>query len=329
MRRERGFVLVNALIIVAVLSAAAVYLLARAEGTRARLAAGQEAARLTLALDAFEALALTRIGGDRFGGQRGVDSLDEDWARPVEDLPLEGLRISGRITDMQGLFNLNWLTQADDPQIQAAFDRLLRRIGVSSTGGRAIREFLSPGGPDDGAYAALTPPLKPVGGAVLMVEQVAQIPGLAARDLDRLRPFVTAYADIGAVNVNTAPPEVLAALLPGVPAARLDRALAGRVRAPYPSVDAFTAALGGLAGAGEDAAADEDGQAADADGSATPGDTETLARPVTDRLGVGSDWFRAEMRVDDGPRSLTRVAVIRRGGTGTGPRVEWRLTGAP
>jgi len=50
-----GFVLVNALVIVAALAMLATLLLVRAEGGRARLQAGLEADQLTLALDAFEA----------------------------------------------------------------------------------------------------------------------------------------------------------------------------------------------------------------------------------------------------------------------------------
>ena len=50
MRSPRGFVLVNALIIVAALSVVSVWLLSRAETGRARAAAAQQAVQLVLVL---------------------------------------------------------------------------------------------------------------------------------------------------------------------------------------------------------------------------------------------------------------------------------------
>ena len=63
-RRSGGFVLVNALVLVAALAAVAVLLLARAESARALRATGQTATQLTLYLDAFESLAITVLEAD-------------------------------------------------------------------------------------------------------------------------------------------------------------------------------------------------------------------------------------------------------------------------
>ena len=85
MRAPRGFVLVNALIIVAALSVVSVWLLSRAETGRARAAAAQQAVQLELYLDAYEHLAITVLDRDL----PVVDHLSEDWARADLELELD------------------------------------------------------------------------------------------------------------------------------------------------------------------------------------------------------------------------------------------------
>ena len=65
MKQQRGFVLVNALVIVAALAAAAVFMLGRAEEARVRAEVAVEAAQLGLNLDAFETLAKVMLAIER------------------------------------------------------------------------------------------------------------------------------------------------------------------------------------------------------------------------------------------------------------------------
>ena len=69
MRAQRGFILVNALVLVGALAAAAAVLLIRAEMSVQRQAAWQGAAQIDAYLDAFEALAITVLEADPAGGR--------------------------------------------------------------------------------------------------------------------------------------------------------------------------------------------------------------------------------------------------------------------
>ena len=100
--RSRGFVLVNALVLVAALAGIATFLLARAEGARARAHEAQGAAQARLYLDAFEALSIGILSSDRAAlmlrirngaledaRELGLDLLDVRLKRT--DLPAENL----------------------------------------------------------------------------------------------------------------------------------------------------------------------------------------------------------------------------------------------
>lgn len=333
MKRDHGFVLVNALILVVAMSAVVVFLLSRSENQRLRLRAGQDAARLTLALDAFEALAITRLDADLFSAHPGVDSLDDDWAAPISDLPLDGLSLSGELIDMQGRFNLNLLALPEATEARAVFDRLLRRVGASPQSGTLIVDFLSPTGPKDrSVYAMRVPASRPVGGPILMLDQLADIPGLPVRDLERLAAVITAYPDQGRINVNTASAEVLSAALPQVAPASLDRALRARRRSPFETVDAFFDALGGVGAARDGATSPEDTDGSD-NANQDPGVSDPPSALGADAFTVSSIWFQADIRVvmqdERGLRSMARTTVLRRGARTEGAEVAWRITAAP
>ncbi|MFC6582705.1 hypothetical protein [Sulfitobacter aestuariivivens] len=143
MTGTRGFVLINALIIVAALAGAATLLLTRAETGRLRLEVGQTSTQLGYYLDAFDALAITILNADRANG--AADHPREDWARADYNVPLDRGQIAGQITDLQSLFNLNWLNDQSNAHASDTFDRLLQRKGLSPQIGSAVRDFMQRG----------------------------------------------------------------------------------------------------------------------------------------------------------------------------------------
>ena len=171
MNRQAGFVLVNALVIVTAMAGAAVFLLSRAEGGRARLEASQTAGQLTYYLDAFDALAMTVLNSDL--NTSTSDHLKEPWANTDIAVPLDRGKVAGAIADQQGLFNLNWLNDTTFDAAQSGFDALLVRAGLSPRVGDVIRDFIQPGGPENKrSFAAHSPAVLPVGGALLFLDQV-------------------------------------------------------------------------------------------------------------------------------------------------------------
>ncbi|SFE41064.1 type II secretion system minor pseudopilin GspK [Roseivivax sediminis] len=292
---SRGIVLLNALVLVAALAGATALLLARAERQRVMQAETNEAAQLRLYLGAYEALAirlLTEPGP--------VDHPGEAWAEAARNVTLDRGGVSGRIVDLQGRLNVNWLTNPEDAWARDAFERLAARIGVPQSAIRAIAQAVSPEGAPPGPFARRAPPEAPPAGPVLMLEQLEGLPALASRDYARLRPFVAALPGSSALNLNTAPAEVLRAALPGLPEGRIAEIVATRQRDPFTAVDAALASFG-AAGAELD---------------------ET-------RFAVGSTWFRAEISASLPGRRRSRVAVLERQPLPRGVRVAYRLDDAP
>ncbi len=315
---ERGFVLVNALVLVAAMAAVSALLLTRAETGRARLEAGQAAAQLTLYLDGFDTLAETLLLTDQRGG--ALDHAGDAWAQANYNVPLDRGRVAGEITDLQGLFNLNWLADPNDTKALAAFERIAERIGLAQAKITAIQGFIQPGGPNNRSrYAQQEPPSDPVGGAILMLDQLLEVPGIEPRDLERLRQVATALPGDSRLNVNTAPAVVLASLLPGQSAAQIDRLIQSRRREPFPSGEAFAT----LAGMPRD---DPEAPEGTAPGAPPLGPVPLITR---DRLAVNSDWFRVDAVAQLGQRQALRRTVLLRLPAPGGVIVSWRVTEGP
>ncbi|MEP5151791.1 type II secretion system minor pseudopilin GspK [Planktotalea sp.] len=299
-----GFVLVNALVLVAALAAVAVLLLSRAEEGRARLEATQTADQLSLYLDGFETVAIAVLDQDRANG--AIDHATDAWARSEYAVDVDRGRIAGNIKDMQGLFNINWLTNSEDQATSEAFDRLLALASVSSQAGAAIRGFIRNGGPEQRqAYARQTPALDPVGGPLLMFDQLRQIPSLSDRDIERLSTVATALPGDSTLNINTASRSVLASLLPDLRPAALNTVLSRRSREPFGSVEEFVLLI-----------------------EASLGSSLDDIFPAT-RLSVGSDWFQVDATATLGPRIASRRAVLFRQPLPAGISTHWRVSYYP
>lgn len=307
--RTGGFVLVNALVIVAALAMLATLLLMRAEGGRARLEAGLQAGQLALALDAFDALALTRLA--RETAPTGLTA----------PLPLARGEVSGQITDLQGRFNINWLSDPGNLVAAAAFERLVGQMALPPQTASVIRSFVQPGGPgrspqERARWLRLDPPLDPVGGPVLSADQLVGIPGLPPRSYDRLRPLITALPGGSRLNVNSAPPEILTAFLPHLPPAALARLIAARAQQPFASVEAFL-----IAARLQEALAEDD------EGSSQTG--QDPARLTPDHLSVSSAWFRVDSLARLDQMSARRTGVLFRQASGRRPQLIWQVTTRP
>jgi general secretion pathway protein K len=297
----KGFVLVNALVLVAAMAAAATLLLSRAEGGRMRLAATQQADILTHALDAFEVLGRTVLNRDQRQG--GVDSNRDDWARETFNVPLAQGRVTGHITDQQALFNINWLSDPTDTLAHDGWPVLLRRIGISPQKGDAITRFLSPQGPENRAvFGRLDPPVAPLGGSVLLLDQLAALAELTPADFALLRRHITALPANSRVNVNTAGLAVLIAMLPQRSAEQLNTVLQRRDKEPYASIDTFFAELGL---------------------STDPADPEAVN---PQRFAVASNWFEADITASLDTRRAYRRVLMRRESAPVGTQIEWRVS---
>ena len=297
---ERGVVLLNALIMVAVISFVAVMLLQKAEASRNRLFMGQTSTQTALYLDAFEALVAVRLTRDSLQSER--DHLNEAWAKPIKDASLDRGQISGTIADMQGKFNVNWLASEEDTEAKAAFSALLARLGVSPTTAVNIVGFLSREGPANAkAYTRRAYPVRPVGGPIQMLDQLRSVPGVSDKIFDRISQNVTAVPAGRRLNVNTVSAGVLLAFYPKSDFGSVSELLARRRLKPFDSVDEYTLAARKVLG-------------------------EAAVRNVeSTRFTVSSRWFEAHISATLGQTTLARRAIFFRTERGGKAQVVYRL----
>lgn len=286
-RTPNGYVLVNALLLVAALAAASVYLLSRSEGPRAQALAVQQTTQLTAYLGAFDALAKTLLFQDQSSGS--VDHLGESWATTGQAVALDRGTISGDIIDLHGRFNLNWLADVGDVEAAAAFANLTAQVGLGPAKAQSIVTFLSPGGPDNRSpWAGADPPQDPVGGALAHAAQIEAIPGLTSRDLDLLRPHITAIPGDMRLNINTVNAIVLRSFLPDARPAQVDTLLRERNTRPFNSPEDIEPRM--IAVLGNDA-------------------VEGL---TLDRFGVTSTWFLVQSQARLDGRQAERQSIMLR-----------------
>ena len=188
-------------------------------------------------------------------------SLDQVWATPLAETRLDqyiereriqgenfDASLSGQVLDATARYNLNNLAKGGTPD-KAEIDvmrRLLTNLRLEARLAQPIAEFVAAGQPlvaeppPEG-----TPPVaqKPRTGAPMRLERVddlLMVPGLKPEAVERLRPFVIVLpASNTDVNVNTASPEVLAAVLPGGSLSEANSLIAQRQRSPWTDVPNF------------------------------------------------------------------------------------------
>lgn len=221
--RQRGLAVITAMLVVALAASMAAFaawqqhlwtrqvenLGDQAQGRAVALAALQWA-RALLAQDARDS---------------GVDHAGEGWAQALVPLPADGGELTGGISDQQGLFNLNSLVRGGQASLAdaAVFRRLLEHLQLPPDLANAVVDWIDadsevryPGGAEDGVYLAGDPSYRAANRALITVDGLYRVQGFDTASIERLRPFVTALPLPTPINVNTAPPEVLAAAVNGL-----------------------------------------------------------------------------------------------------------------
>lgn len=165
------------------------------------------------------------------------DGYGDLWAMPLLPMPAGRGFVQGRMEDMQARFNLNNLVNEDGEVNDAAreqFTRLLRLLDLSPGIAAAAIDWIDPDGDpsgpwgaEDGHYLALNPPYLAANQPFVDPAELRLARGVDGAAWEKLRPHVAALPRAGvSVNVNTAGPVVLAAMIPawGGPQASLGHA---------------------------------------------------------------------------------------------------------
>ncbi|MDQ2069247.1 type II secretion system minor pseudopilin GspK [Natronospira bacteriovora] len=220
--RQRGVALITALVVVALAAVIATDLLWRTFLDQRRtetVVHGNQARQYLRGGEDWAAHILRR---DR--EETESDNLAQPWAQQMPPLPVDGGQILGRLEDQQGLFNLNNLItpegQVNRPAVDQ-FRRLLMLLEIDPDAADAVLDWMDPDqeprlrGAEDGFYLGLSPAYRTADQAIQAVSELRLVEGFRDPEIfERIEPYLVALpsAVLTPINVNTAPPPVLASL---------------------------------------------------------------------------------------------------------------------
>lgn len=208
-----------------------------------------------------------------------VDSLGEPWAMRLPPIRLENGSLAGYLEDQQARFNLNNLVSNGkvDPAQLEAFRRLLSILGLQPVLADMLADWIAAGG-------------RPL----VDVSELARLSGFDEGTRARLQPFVTVLPRFTTVNLNTAAPEVLAAVVDGLGLDGARALVAERDRAYFRSISEFLDRL-----------------------------PRKLTVPTGD-ISVRSDYFMATIDANIGDAHARSLALLARDERGGWPAIVWR-----
>ncbi|HET9046491.1 MAG TPA: type II secretion system minor pseudopilin GspK [Casimicrobiaceae bacterium] len=298
--RVRGAALILAMLIAALAAAVAV-----------SLAAGQQQWQAGVALrsEQVQAQALAQAG-IQWARQimfedvkaSNIDHLGEPWALKLPATPIENGSIEGRIADAQGMLNVNGLGAPGLQGIleRTRFERLFARLGIPASTLDAISDWIDadgevrPGGAEDVFYRQQPSPALAANAPIVRLAELSVVRGFTPEAVTSLSPYITALPGETRINVNTAPPQVLATAISGLDGGALSSLVESRSRQPFTSIPDFRARLPSTASIDNEGA-----------------------------LSVGSDYFLVTVVARQGPTLAQARALLKRG-SGGWPQVVWQ-----
>lgn len=232
-----------------------------------------------------------------------IDHPQELWATRLPPSQTEEWEIVGAIDDAQGRFNLNNLVQngVASPTDIDIFARLLRQIGADPNLASVLTDWMdsdseltAPGSAEDDFYLKSSPPYRAANQPLTELSNLLRVRGFDANIIARLEPFVTVLPKRTAVNINTAPPLLFTALIPGLSLGEAEILAKGRDTTPFHSLDELQSRL----------------------------PNEQLKFGIRD-LCVGSQYFQVTGTAKNGETKMGLTSLVHREGRSK-PAIVWR-----
>ncbi|MGV6811844.1 MAG: type II secretion system minor pseudopilin GspK [Brevirhabdus sp.] len=297
---DRGIALLNALILVAAIASVAALMTQRAASGFHRIATMQNLAQARQYLRS--AVYQTAHALEIDAAQSKTDHLSENWAQTEQVYSFEQGRVSVRLSDLQGRFNVNWLSFENDHISAVTWEHLSARAGLHISTALEIQSLLRPR-PLPGAqrYLNRAIPMRPEGGPIAIMEQIRLAEQVGDEHVSALAHWIAALPANTAINVNTMPAEVLSAFLPGLSPDAVKAFVRQRDRAPFATVDAFRDRLQRSLGA------------------------QSLGAFPRERLQVSTDWFEVTATARVGDTVLRQQIILHRAPLGETVEIAYRL----
>ncbi len=307
--RQSGIAAITALLVVAIATILAAELawelhvdIQRTESMLSR----NQAIQFALGAELMAADGLQKDYENDAENNQHCDYPGEGWDEEIA-LPFEGGTIRGKITDMQGRFNLNELVVNGKKNQETVdfFTRLLEQLQLDTALANKVLDWIDPdqveefGGAEDATYTLQTPPYRTANTWFTTTTELMAVDGVVdplAPDKDRFRlleRYVAALPNGQKINVNSAEDPLLLAMAEGTGAQNADVLRSNR---PYCTI----------------IAAQNSSEAAFMD------DAKGLIKEdfATRYLEVGSSFFQLKVLVTLGTTQLTMYSLLYRDSNG-------------
>ncbi|GAA0797123.1 type II secretion system minor pseudopilin GspK [Psychrobacter piscatorii] len=222
---QRGVALLTILLLVVSITVVAGAMLASQKVAIRRSGLLFDQNQLLQDIDAGQQLAVTMIRAD--SKLNDTDSEQDIWAQPIPPYTLANHSVGVELRDEASRFNINNLYQGGtvDTAALEVFQRLLTQLNLEPDIAVAVldwqdtdSEVYLDGGDESAVYTQQRNSL--VDSALpnqpfVSVDQLQDVRGVSAEVLATLRPYLTAVPYYLPININTASPALLAALIDG------------------------------------------------------------------------------------------------------------------
>lgn len=248
-KRNTGVALVTVLVIVAIVSAIAVDIAMSQQlwlSQEQNLEDRTQADWVDRGARQYAAMVL-----DRDKRADKIDDLNEAWARPLPPFNAVGGKVAVSIEDLQGRFNLNSLYQKGkyNADAGAVFRRLLANAGVDANVQDAVLDWMDSdsrsraAGAEDDYYQNRVPGYRAANQPMLSTRELLLIKGFNFGTVEKLEGVITALPQATAININTAPAKVLAALFNGMTVEDAKRIVVYRKQHPFRKISELKKAI--------------------------------------------------------------------------------------
>jgi len=238
--KQRGVALITAVLVVAIATIIATSMMKRQNFDTQRTANiihRDQAVNYAIGAEHWAGIELTKDARTN-----GYDYLQENWAYEIPPLPIEGGYITGKLQDLQGLFNLNSVL---DPVQAERFARLCRELNVDPGFIPALQDWIDTdteervNGAEDDAYTVMSPPYRAANRYLADTSELLLVKGVGIQDYNILMFYVSALPGGAEINVNTASPLVLQSLADNVDLPDINSLADARANRPFKEVDDF------------------------------------------------------------------------------------------
>ena len=244
---QRGVALLTILLLVVSITVVAGAMLASQKIAIRRSGLLFDQNQLLQDIDAGQQLAVTMIRAD--ANLNDTDSTQDIWAKPVPPYTLGTHSIGIEIRDEASRFNINNLYQngAVDSNALAVLQRLLTQLNLAPDIAIAVLDYqdadsevYQDGGDESTVYNQQSNSSADndlPNQRLVNIDQLQNVKGINAEVLAVLRPYITVVPHYLPINMNTASPVILAALIDGATSQQMQTIVDLREKQVVESID--------------------------------------------------------------------------------------------